>query len=1094
MVKTLKNTIRPLLLVLFTALFINCYADIQIKQQTKTVLISSSDEFVKYAEEETIPFSETVISKDSLLVKDSDYSIDYTKSQIKILNTTLINQVQISFSFYDKESIEPLFSFKIIDLSDSLGIKTQRANVFDIWTNDSKFTISGSKTFSVMVGNQDDFSINQSMYLKLFGEISDNVYIDAQLNDSQSPITPEGNTKELSNIDEIYFRLYGKQYEIAFGDLEIEYNDTKFINYLNKFEGVKAKYFEQNEVQAAIAVSKSKASEMEFYGVDGKQGPYYLKPTGAYTNVKIMSGTEVIYLDSQLMQRGEDYFIDYDEGTISFQIKRIISAQNRIRATFQYSDENYRKNVYLFDSKVNITDELSISTHNIISVDDKKNPLSYALTDDDIQALKDSGDQDVYVAGERLAEGGFGAYKKVFDGANEYFVYSPGDSLAIYDISFTYVGENEGDYALLGVNSFEYVGLGLGNYMPIIMIASPEYKANWDFKLDFERDFFKFNYEILLSDYDKNTFSDKDSYDDFSYIHDVDLSFNFNDLFLSPFLNFNYREQNKYLETFASIENVDDYRFYYFLDADTVSSRSYSGRVKLNYYDKLQNNLHLKLINHDNFDEQVRLVNEFKVAQHRYFPELILSNTIGKQELENNDQLSSYNHNILTSYRIKPIKLELVKDYLENKSTKNDSVYNAYKVESDRIELSLEQVKNYAGSISFKQDKQYDWLDAYQLAYVSDLYTVEASKSKNLNTNSVKFARKNIDYQGKNTNQKYDFAEFRSNNYFLNSFIQTYFNYSISNLEYYPKIRELQYVGASQGFYDSLGVWSEDGEYDWVYALSGRPIQTIDLKADLNAVLSFNKLKTNNEFIKKLQLDTWFYVYETTEESNKYQVYLLNPNYLMQDSVSIFSKRLVRETLWYNHLPGKVTFKYVYNDERGLDNRYQEISRDSQKTHEYLVLLNKLFETDWEFSFLHGNEYDSRYNLDVKSRQSYINMKYVLGNYLIFNTKLLYNFDENSNMSYEWETRQKGFSEDIMYFLGDRYRFNSKVELMRNTSSYTANLYLPENKRKGTIFKWNNSVYYRFNQFTHLSLDYSGYSYPQRNTVHQIRMEVRAEF
>ncbi len=1071
-----------------------CFAKIQFISAIKTIETSTAKETIKIEEKRIVPFSESVVAADSTLIRDKDYQIDYIQGEIKIISELEANYIQVSYLFYSPEDIPPLFNYQIHDLADSLAINSPKREIFDFWADNKKLTFSGSKTISVSIGNDNDFSLNQSMYLKLSGELSDNVFIDAQLNDSQSPITPEGNTRELSNLDEIYFKLYGKQYEIAFGDLEIEFYDTKFINYLNKFEGVKAKYFNNNELQAAIAVAKGKSADIELLGTNGKQGPYYLKPSNEYTNVKIIAGTEIIYLNSQLMQRGEDYYIDYDEGTISFQIKNIISSDSRIKATFQYSDENYRKNLYLLNNKTYITDRLSFSTHSIVSVDDKNNPLSFTLTDDNIDLLKESGDKPVYAAGDKLVDEGFGNYKKVHDGINEYYVYAPGDSLAVYDVSFTYVGENNGDYTLLGVHSYEYVGSGLGNYLPIVRLYAPEYKANWDLQLAYEHDIYQLKYEILLSDYDKNTYSNKDSSDDFSYIQDAELSFDLAELFLKPKISFGFREKKKNLITYAEIEEPYDFQFYYFHNPDSLASTSYTSKIKLNYYDKASNQLYIKLLNHNNYDEQIRLINEFRLSQQRFFPELNYNLIVGEQDLQSGEELASTNHSLMTAYQFQPFKLQLSKDLIENKDVRADTIFAAYKNMSDMIELKFNKLKYFSAGASYKQDKRYDWKGEYQQSYVADLYKTELMYAKSLNTNAVNYSHKTVDYLGNSENQKYDFVEARANNTFLNSLLQTYVNYSISNLEYYPKIRELQYVGSAQGFYDSLGVWSEDGEYDWVYAMAGKPVQTIDLKADLNGIISFNKLKLNNNFVKKFQLDSWYYVYESTKEPDKVQVYLLNHNYLMQDSTSIYSKILLRETLWYNHIPGKLIFKYVLNNEKGLDNRYQEPSKNTQKSHELQVLLNRYLEMDWELSFIAGKEYDSRYLLNTESKQSNINMKYVFSNNLIFNTKTTFSVDNNKNYLSSWSTVQKGISEDIMYFLGDRCRISSKIDFLQNTSSYTENLYLPEDKRKGTIVKWNNSVYYRFNTYTHLSFDYSGYDYPQRKTIHQVRMEVKAEF
>jgi len=1082
-------------ILIIIALFIYCFLHSEniFVSNLKTFLITKDNTIIQYDDLSTIPLSESIFVNDSLLVQGRDYSIDYTKSTISFQSQIYDQTAKIYYSTYKEDEKKRLFLYRILPVSDSLKVDKPKKDLFDLWSDNSKISVKGSKTISVSIGNKDDLSINQSMDLKINGEISENVNIDAQLNDSQSPITPEGNTRELSNLDQIYFRLYGKQYELAFGDLEIQYDNTKFINYLNKFEGVKAHYFNKNKVQTAIALSKSTSAEIEFYGVDGKQGPYYLRPSGAYTNVKIISGTEIIYLDSQLMQRGEDYFIDYDEGTINFQINHIISVQNRIKANFQYSDENYRKNLYLFENTVQITEKLSLSTHNIFSLDDKKNPLSYTLTNKEINILKNSGDQPVYISGVEMAGSGLGRYKKITTEDTEYYVYAPDDSLAEYNVSFSYTGLNQGDCIPVSINIYEYLGPYLGSYMPIVQISAPEYKANMDFRLDYDKDIYHINYEILFSDNDKNTYSSLDSSDDHSYIHEAELILKPENEVFNPELSFIFKEKKKYLYTFTDISMTNDNQFYYFTAPDSLNSSSYSNTLKFGVYQYMKNNFYLNLINHEGFDKQIRMINDFNMNQQKLLPEFKYKLIRGQQILKNKDQLKTTNHNLFSAYQYKLIKLMFLNDLLENQTIMNDSISNAYKTNSNKIEIKFGEFKFTNIGLSYQKEMRYEWKEKYELSYTSNMYGFNGVVSKSINTNSVQYARKNIDYQYNASNQHYDFAEFRGNNSFMNSLIQSYINYSISNMEFYPKIRELQYVGSSQGMYDSTGVWDENGEYDWVYVQSGVPEQTIDLKADFNTIISFNKLR-NDTYLKKFQFDSWYYVYESTKEPDKYQVYLLNQAFLMKDSVTVYGKQVIKETLWYNYLPNKLVFKYTANHEKSLDNRYQTEVKSTLFTHEWTVLLTRFVSSDWEYSFIISDESDSRYSLKTESKQNHLTMRYNIQNSLIFNTNVQMNIEQNKNENYSWTNLQRNISEDVMFFWGDRYRINTKMEITDNKSNYSTSLYLPEGKRKGTILKWNNNIYYRFNQYTQLSFEYSGNDYPQRETVHQIRIEIKAEF
>lgn len=301
----------------------------------------------------------------------------------------------------------------------------------------STLSITGSKSVTLSLSPGEGVSIDQSLYLRASGELAPNMNLEAQITDSASPITPEGDSRELSSLDQMYIRLYGDPYEVAFGDLDYKISGTQFMNIDPKFEGLRAGWLGNPSVAGAVAVSKAKELTVEFDGSNGSQGPYYLRTSSSSSNLQIVAGTEDVYLDGVKMERGDDYTIDYDEGSITFKINHFITSNSHIRATFQYSDENYRKSLYIAEAGDKIGNRLQINARMMVQSDDKNNPLQTSFTADDKAALKAAGDHNAYGNGVTKVPTGQGDYMLDPGG---WFVYVGPDSTGDYVLDFTEVG------------------------------------------------------------------------------------------------------------------------------------------------------------------------------------------------------------------------------------------------------------------------------------------------------------------------------------------------------------------------------------------------------------------------------------------------------------------------------------------------------------------------------------------------------------------------------------------------------------------------------------------------------------------------------
>jgi len=1081
----------------------------------KTVFITLQPKSQKYniGYSNIIYNSEEVSYEKTILEKGVDYEIDYVNgilTFIEQISTT--KRIKISFKVFPKSLLRSFQKYvmqdKIISPKISSATQSQSESKYE---SPSNLTITGSKSFAISLGNQQDMDLDQSLYLQVDGELTKNLFLKAQLSDNTTPISIEGTTKRLSEFDKMFIKVYSADYYLQFGDFFTKFTDTYYANYDFKLEGVTGHWQDNQKLQAAAAVSNGDFYSYSFYGTEGIQGPYYL-PGRTSSQVTVLAGTDRLYLDGSLLKRGEDYFIDYNEGAVTFSNKLIITEDSYIIADYEYTAEEYRSNFYLAAGDLSLfNEELNISMKFISNNDDKNNPLNFVLTEEYKEVLRQAGD-DPYkarVSGVDSVMVGQGNYILV----DSHYVYVGFDSTGNYLVSFTYVGKNNGSYNKSGYVQYEWVGEGNGEYIPAIQLPFPENRMNFDVKAAYKTDRLKFTSEGMLSNYDRNSFSSIVTTINNGFAHYHTLAYMI-PMFMKGDVQTEvfFRNHDKFFHSLARIESAEtQYRTSDFIETDTVAVTEYGGNVRIQIPAFIRNRTSLSDKTMKGIARQQNISNTFSYFQNENINFLPSFNYQFSRIREEYEKSQSSEQSISTQ-RIHKLdgnfKIEFInlKGGYSDRKFKNDGPLNFgfsrigynYGVSVDITDISAD----FEYQREFIDSLKTVWFD-YKKA---QLWKVNLSYAKNKTNLSINYSHRKNHYTTEEKNTKFDLLDSRFSFGLFDNIVSNRLNYKVGNLELYPKVRELIFVGYGNGLYDSLGFYQEDGDYDYVVTIIGNPQPITDLQmnwhVNVNPGRGIDEVTTAlQRFLKSITFTSDVVIKEKSTTPHKLDLYLLKPSALFNKKYTDYGYQRYKEQLWYNIIRNKLSVRLLYEKTKKIDNQYENEFDELDKD-DYSAILNIYNVRKWNFEneagytdiisnyqtadFLHSKVYG--FSTDVAYKFSY-NM--------IFSTLLGIDIENGAKLdgTDEYEITSYTVAPEFVYNAGSKYHLMLQLNLQENKrdgSDYFANVLY--SKRNGLSTRMTVQFDYKFSKYVTGFLKYYLEKFPKADARYQLKMEVRADF
>ena len=397
---------------------------------------------------------------------------------------------------------------------------------------------NGSISRGISFGNSQDLGINSSLNLELSGKISSNLKILASVSDANIPIQPEGNTNKLQEFDKVFIQIYNDRLKLIAGDFWLSKPTGYFMNYRKRAQGLSVNYKwnkQQDKVwstQLSGALSKGKFNRQIIQGIEANQGPYRLVGAENEPFIIVLSGTEKVFIDGRLLERGQeyDYTIDYNTSEIIFTSRNLITKDTRIVVEFQYSDQNYARS--LLQHSLSYQSKKIDFWLNAYSEQDAKNqPLQQELSNEQRSYLAGIGDSlDLAVVNSVDSVGFFdnqNLYKLIDSlGFDSILVFSVNPDSAFYRVFFEFVGDGNGDYILESYNAlgkvFKWIApvdnISQGNYRASRSIITP--KKQQMFSTGLKWKYSKSSYvesEWALSNMDLNTYSSLSKQDNVGY-------------------------------------------------------------------------------------------------------------------------------------------------------------------------------------------------------------------------------------------------------------------------------------------------------------------------------------------------------------------------------------------------------------------------------------------------------------------------------------------------------------------------------------------------------------------------------------------------
>ena len=485
----LKNSFLWLLLSLFSGVFAQ---EIETPYKNKKLPFSKDTIAIDNVSINQSFFK--ILDKQGNPIDSSFYKIDFKKAKLIFKNNyTSKDSITIRYLKF------PEFLTKTYSIyDDARVISNEAGNLYVVKRDNIKpfkpfdgLNTSGSITRGITVGNNQNSTVNSNLDLQITGKISNKVSLRASIQDSNIPLQNGGYSQKLDEFDQIFIELFSDKWNIRAGDLFLENRQSQFLNFNKKVQGLSTRFTfgtpeNKTEIFAAGAVVRGQYAKSSFTGQEGNQGPYKLKGNNGELYVLVISGSERVYVNGILLKRGEsnDYIIDYNAGEIKFTSLFPITSEMRIVIEYQYSDRSYTR--FVTYGGVNHQEEKwSLGGYLYSESDVKNQPLQQNLSSEQVAILQNAGDDSTFMTAPSAYADSYSEnkilYKKTTVGSVEVFQYSNVSTDVLYNVKFTLVGNNLGNYILANNSAvgkiYEYVapigGILQGNYEPITQLIAP---------------------------------------------------------------------------------------------------------------------------------------------------------------------------------------------------------------------------------------------------------------------------------------------------------------------------------------------------------------------------------------------------------------------------------------------------------------------------------------------------------------------------------------------------------------------------------------------------------------------------------------------
>lgn len=1100
---------------------------------------------VKLSNKGILPEKFSVFDSLGNLISSDFYTINYERNEVYFQPTLAKQMVKINYFvnpklaesvYYAKDPNLIIEDAKPIDIFHQIepNSKQGKQDVFD------GLNSKGSMVRGIRFGNNQSASVQSSLDLELSGKLSEDITVNAAIADNNVPIESDGYTQNLQEFDKVYIELANKNSKIRAGHIDI--NTSQDQNYFNPFNqkvtGLQIGTRLQGEnsttnIFASGSITRGEFMRVNFVGQDGNQGPYRLSGKNNELYVIIISGSEKVYIDGVLLERGEqnDYVINYNTGEISFTSNRLITANTRINVEYLYNSRNYSQ-MLLYGGAEYESERLKLSGYFFSQGDSKNNSLGTDLSDEEKQILANAGNDPskMYtVSAEKTAyDSNKILYRKLSLNGADIFEYSIDPTEDLYQVSFTYLGANQGNYRQTNANQngkvFEYLepvaGVLQGDYEPIKQLISPKklqiYTLNGQYQLKNKGNF---GFNIGLSNYDQNLFSSIDDKNNSGLATRLygEKSFEFKDWKITPFVEWNYINKNyKSAERLRSVEFARDFNLENELSG--VDQNFITAKVNSTWKEKL--NAQYKFDYLENTGLYKGLRNQVDISFKTQKDEVVAqANILSTEALDRNTNFARY---MVDTKRKIGKKFWVGARYWGENNAIDDVLLN----DKSNLSFKWNEIQAKAGFVD-SLGRKID-LTVYQRQddsiRLGNWENIQLSKGFIFNSNliqkanhqlSLNFHYHKVNYQFTNDNDE-DFMTGNVKWYkaFFNQGLQLNVDYEVgSGVE--PQ-REFQYVKVSDGMgiykwtdYNGDGIeqidefevaeFIDQANYIRVYTNTIEYLKTN--KNQFNFTLRFRPkevFKTENEYWNR-----WMFQQSiAATNSLRKEGFTLEWNPFTNSAQILGKTRSIRSSIFYNQgAQYKWSTNFIYNQQQSQT--YVYTGSENRNSDSYLLQTRYKILPDLISSF------DAEYLVINSDSELFSSRRYKLNNIkfspkITYQTEksivasLFYNYQNKKNISGEEKLNQSDLGTEIqwnnsdkMSLLGSFSFINNKF--IGNQESVVGNQMM-EGLRAGNNFVWQLQLQRQITSFLQLNISYDGRKTEENKPIHTGSVQVQARF